>query len=153
MKITRAAEYAVRCVLYMARKGRDVLVTRYEVSEYADIPPKFLAKIAQDLARAHLISIKQGPKGGFVLSKDPEEITLLQVVEIMIGEIHLNDCTHNPKGCRASSACSVNQVWLQAKNQLRETLSAVTFSALMKKKSCILDQELVKPMGQVTGNE
>jgi len=142
LKITRAAEYAVRCVLYLAQKGEGVLVTRREVSACADVPSKFLAKIAQDLAKAHILEIRQGPKGGFVLLRDPQEITLLQVVEIMIGDISLNDCTYNPKGCKASSNCSVNQVWLAARDQLRKTLNDATFASLTREKSCIMDQNL-----------
>ena len=144
MKITRAAEYAVRCVLYLSQKGQGVLVTRLEVSECADIPAKFLAKIAQDLAKAHILEIRQGPKGGFVLLQDPQAITLLQVVEIMIGEIHLNDCTFNPKGCKSSSHCSVNRVWLTARTQLRRTLAAATFATLSQDKSCLLGPNLAE---------
>jgi len=116
------------------------LVTRREVSEFADVPTKFLAKIAQDLAKARILEIKQGPKGGFVLLRDPREVTLLQVVEIMIGDISLNDCTYNPKGCKASSSCSVNRVWITARDQLRKTLGDATFASLAQEKSCIIDR-------------
>jgi len=146
MKITRAAEYAVRCVLYLAMQGAGVLATRKEISDFADIPPKFLAKIAQELARAGVLEIRQGAKGGFVLLRDPKEITLLQVVEIMIGEIRLNDCTTNPKGCQASASCSVNRVWGVAREQLRKTLGAATFASLVAEKSCIMSHHSEFPL-------
>ena len=58
MRLTRAGEYAVRCMLYLCREGRGVLTNRQEIADSADIPAHFLAKIAQQLAKAGLIEIK-----------------------------------------------------------------------------------------------
>jgi Rrf2 family protein len=137
MRLTRAAEYAVRCMVYLAQQGKGVLAIRQEIASHADIPAHFLAKIAQDLARAGFIEIRQGARGGFVLLKDPKSITLLEVVETMIGEIYLNDCVANPGSCKASIGCSVNKVWMHAREQLRETLGQVTFDQLVKEGPCI----------------
>ncbi|MCL7487729.1 MAG: Rrf2 family transcriptional regulator [Desulfobulbaceae bacterium] len=137
MRLTRAAEYAIRCIIYLAKQGRGVLANKNDIAERAEIPPHFLAKIGQDLAKAGLIEIRQGAKGGFVLVKEPRDITLLEVVETMIGEIYLNDCVARPSGCNALSACGVHQVWIRARNQLRDTLRQATFDKLIKKKICI----------------
>ncbi len=137
MRLTRAGEYAVRCMIYLARKGKGVQVSKQEIAERADIPTHFLAKIAQDLARAHMITIKQGSKGGYSLLKDPADISLLEVVEVMIGEIYLNDCVGSPVTCKVSNSCSVHKVWEQARNQLRETLAKVNLAELSKNESCI----------------
>jgi Rrf2 family protein len=137
MRLTRAGEYAVRCMLYLAQKGVGVLAFKQEIAERAEIPAHFLAKIVQDLARAHLIEIRQGPKGGYALLKEPAEITLLEVVEVMIGEIYLNDCVSRPGTCSASSRCVVHRIWEDARNQLRQTLAGVTFAQLTDEGSCI----------------
>ncbi len=137
MRLTRAGEYAVRCMIYLSHKGVGVLVSKQEIAERADIPTHFLAKIAQDLARAHLIEIRQGPKGGYSLLKDPAEVSLLEVVEVMIGEIYLNDCVGRPETCPASKRCAVHKVWEDARDQLRETLAGVSFAQLSEKESCI----------------
>ena len=137
MRLTRAGEYAVRCILYLSKKGEGVLVSRKEITDHATIPGHFLAKIAQDLARAGIIEIRQGAKGGFRLLMDPEEITLLQVVETMIGEIFLNDCVIRPESCEASPDCAVHNVWIAARDQLRNTLGSVTFGQLIKQPVCI----------------
>lgn len=137
MRLTRAGEYAVRCMVYLAYKGKGFLVSKQEVAKKADIPPHFLAKIAQDLARANMINIKQGPKGGYSLLKEPEDISLLQVVEVMIGEIFLNECVGRPITCKVSTSCSVHKVWKAARTQLRETLDGVNLAELSKYESCI----------------
>jgi len=137
MRLTRAAEYAIRCVLYLSRQGQGVLVSRQEVAQQADIPAHFLAKIAQDLAKAGLIEIRQGARGGFVLRKHPAAISLLEVVETMIGEIHLNDCIARPDGCKASYHCAVHRVWQDARDQLRASLRQVSFEQLLADTSCL----------------
>ncbi len=137
MRLTRAGEYAVRCMVYLAHKGKGIQVSKQEIAEAADIPAHFLAKIAQDLARAGMIAIKQGPKGGYSMLKNPEEISLLEVVEVMIGEIFLNDCVGRPRTCRVSRQCSVHKVWEEARNQLRETLAKVNLADLSTSESCI----------------
>lgn len=137
MRLTRAAEYAIRCIIYLSQQGRGVLASKNDIAERAEVPPHFLAKIAQDLARAGFIEIRQGPRGGFVLLKEPKDITLLDVVETMIGEIYLNDCVARPSACNALTACGVHQVWIRARNQLRETLRQATFDQLLQKKICL----------------
>jgi Rrf2 family protein len=136
MRLTRAGEYAVRCTFCLAQKGQGVLVSRQEIADSGDIPTLFLAKIAQQLARAGIIEIQQGAKGGYRLLVHPDNLTLLDVVETIIGEIFLNDCVMRPESCHASAACAVNQVWIKARNQLRQTLREVTFGKLLRENSC-----------------
>jgi len=137
MRLTRAAEYAIRCMVYLAQQGRGVLTSRQEIADKADIPTHFLAKIAQDLARADLIEIRQGAGGGFVLAKNPAEISLLEVIETMIGEIYLNDCVARPGSCKITYDCAVHGVWMKAREQLRDTLRQVTFDQLITRSSCV----------------
>jgi Rrf2 family transcriptional regulator, iron-sulfur cluster assembly transcription factor len=136
MRITRAGEYAVRCILYMTAREKGLVIGRKEISESMDIPEQFLGKIAQQLARAGIMEIIQGAKGGYRLLKRPKEITLLDVVETVTGEIYLNDCLMNPGICSKSSSCTVNAVWEKAREQLRATLRAATFERLLKEESC-----------------
>jgi Rrf2 family protein len=109
-----------------------------------EIPNEFLGKIAQQLAKAGIIESVQGAKGGLRLLRDLEEITLLEVVEAVIGEIFLNDCILNPDSCEKSNTCAVHMVWEKARNQLRNTLKAATFSRLLAENTC-LDPFVVKP--------
>lgn len=137
MRLTRAGEYAVRCVLYLASRGVGVLCARKEIARHMDIPDQFLGKIAQQLARAGAIEIVQGARGGFRLVVPPEELTLLEVVEAVIGEIFLNDCVMRPESCNRSHACAVHCIWAKAKDQLRQTLQEATFARILRETSCM----------------
>jgi Rrf2 family protein len=136
MRLTRAGEYAVRCMMYLSCLGVNKVGSRLEIAQAMDIPAQFLGKIAQQLARAGYIEIIQGPKGGFRLLVPPEKVTLLGVIEAVIGEIFLNDCLMRPESCHRSPTCTVYQVWHKARRQLRQTLEQATFATLNAEPSC-----------------
>jgi len=144
MRLTRAGEYAVRCVMCLTSNGgTETVVSRQVVAACGDIPSHFLAKIAQQLSRAGIIEILQGARGGYRLLVPPQKLSLLDVIEAIIGEIFLNDCVIRPESCHASSSCAVNNVWMQARNQLRETLAQVTFAKLVEEESCCVLQNKI----------
>ena len=133
MRLTRAGEYAIRCVLYLAMHSDRALIGRKEIAEAMDVPAQFLGKVAQQLARAGIISIRQGSQGGYELARRPEDITLLAVIEAIDGEIFLNDCIHRPESCDRQVICSVHLVWDDARRQLRDTLGKATLADLAAK--------------------
>ncbi|MFH2066726.1 MAG: Rrf2 family transcriptional regulator [Pseudomonadota bacterium] len=137
MRLTRATEYSVRCILYLAQQDQGVIANRKEIAKAMEIPHQFLGKIAQNLAKQGIIEIVQGAKGGLRLKVPPERLTLLDVVEAEIGEIFLNDCVLRPDSCRRSPSCSVHKVWVKARDQLRDTLMKVTISSLLKEDTCM----------------
>ena len=136
MRLTRAGEYAVRCVLYLSGKEQGIVIPRREIAETMEIPGQFLGKIAQQLARESIIEIIQGPKGGFRLLVNPAQISLLEVVEAVVGEIFLNDCLMRPNACSRVNSCAVHQVWQKARTQLRQTLGSATFAELVEEDTC-----------------
>jgi len=133
MRLTRACEYAIRCVLFLSALEKGTVASKKEIAQAMDIPNQFLGKIAQQLSRSGILEIIQGPKGGFRLSISPEKLSLLDVIEAVMGEIFLNDCILRPDSCGMSFTCAVHNVWQKARNQLRETLRKATFSKLVQK--------------------
>ncbi|MHC1711501.1 MAG: Rrf2 family transcriptional regulator [Solidesulfovibrio sp.] len=135
MRLTRAGEYAIRCVLYMAMHRDSPIIGRKEIAEAMDIPAQFLGKVAQNLAKAGIIAIRQGAYGGYELVKRPEDISLLSLVEAIDGEIFLNDCIHRPDSCDRQTICSVHHVWEKARRQLRDTLDGTNLAELAEQES------------------
>jgi Rrf2 family iron-sulfur cluster assembly transcriptional regulator len=138
MRLTKAGEYAIRCALFLSFQGMGVVVSKKETARAMDIPDQFLGKIAQQLARTGIIEIVQGSKGGCRLLVHPGKLTLLDVVEAVIGEIYLNDCVVRPESCSRISACAIHQVWETARDQLRETLRQADFKGILADKNCTM---------------
>lgn len=140
MRLTKAGEYAIRCALFLSFQGVGVVAKKKEIAQTMDIPGQFLGKIAQQLARSGIIEIVQGARGGYRLLVPPERLTLLDVVEAVIGEIYLNDCVARPESCELLSACSVHRVWERATRQLRATLDQTNFKIIIDEKSCTMER-------------
>jgi Rrf2 family protein len=130
MQITRAAEYAIRGVLYLCQQPEGSVCLLSEISERQRIPPSFLSKIFQNLARAGIVASSRGTGGGFTLIKNPRDISLLDVVEAIEGQISLNMCLSNGQTCENRPTCAVHFVWREAQNHLLDLLKKKNFAEL-----------------------
>lgn len=84
--ITSQQIYALQALRCLAKSGIGEVIRRQDIAEKEGVPTYFLAKILQDLAKRGVLEIKQGSTGGPCLSKDPSEISVLEVLEICGGK-------------------------------------------------------------------
>lgn len=130
MQITRQADYATRAILYLARSGKGERITTSQVAKEQKIPSSFLAKIISQLAIAGLLNTARGTHGGITLGRDPENITLLEVVEAIDGPIQLNMCVGRDGVCPFEENCPIQRIWCDAQNELVTKLSNTNFRQL-----------------------
>lgn len=129
MLITRETDYALRCVLYLARTV-DKVASVGEISENMDIPKSFLAKILQRLVREGIVESSRGARGGFWLVKNPEHITILEVMTAMQGVTPINTCAIDKRRCRLSAKCSVHPIWREIRSEVERRLATQTIAGL-----------------------
>ena len=131
MQITRQADYAVRAVLHLAQiKNGDRAATSI-VAKEQHIPPSFLAKIISQLSIAGLLHTLRGAHGGISLARNPEQITLLQVIEAIDGPIQLKACVGREDVCTFEGNCAIRSVWCDAQNELITKLRNTNFAELI----------------------
>ena len=130
MQITRQADYAVRAVYYLTKLGPDSRAATSQIAEEQHIPPSFLAKIISQLSVAGLLHTSRGARGGVSLARDPEEISLLDVVEAIDGPILLNECVADDGACTFSEDCPMRPIWCDAQKHLVGKLESTSFSKL-----------------------
>ncbi len=131
MQITRQADYAVRAVTYLARLGADRRAATSQIAQEQQIPPSFLAKIVSQLSVAGLLNTSRGARGGVSLSRSPEEISILEVVEAIDGPIMLNECVSDDGACNFSSDCPIRPLWCEAQVDLVNKLRKTTFAKIL----------------------
>ena len=131
MNITRETDYAVRCVLYLA-KYADVISIVDDIAREMEIPKSFLAKILQKLAKAGIVKSTRGVKGGFRLAMEPSGISLLRVIEAIQGPLCLNVCLIDDKHCRRTSFCSVHPAWVEIQKTVEKELRSYDFGKFLK---------------------
>ncbi len=87
MKLTTRSEYALLALVYLARQEKGSYFSTQTIAEAQEIPAKFLEQLLLSLKRARLLLSAKGQKGGYMLAKTPEEITLAEVVRLFDGAL------------------------------------------------------------------
>ena len=126
MQITRQADYAVRAIMYLAQIGSEKKAATSQIAEEQDIPLSFLAKIIAQLSVAGLLQTMRGARGGVALARNPDDISLLEVVEAIDGPIQLNECVNGIHECQIEN-CPLRNVWRDAQEDLVGRLRKTTF--------------------------
>ncbi|HUJ10637.1 MAG TPA: Rrf2 family transcriptional regulator [Verrucomicrobiae bacterium] len=139
MQITRAGEYAIIGLSYLAKQPENRIVMIDEISETEGIPKSFLAKIFQSLAKTGIVRSNRGAGGGFSLARSAKEITLLQVLQCVEGVFALQKCVSEDPECVVSttriSNCTLCAVFGEAQNRVNEVFARTTLADLLNPKS------------------
>lgn len=132
MKLTRGGEYGIRGVLYLAQQDNGKVSMLSAIAKTQDVPPRFLAKIFQALAKAGVVKSHRGAKGGFSLARPAADITVRDVIEAVEGPLFLNTCVVGPGECAREEVCPIHSVWGEAQEKLMGVLANSNFEELAK---------------------
>ena len=133
MDITRKTDYALRMLAELVRHPGEVLSVRIAAEENG-VPYSFARSIQHDLVRAGLIESVRGSRGGMRLAVDPDETTLLAVIEAVQGEVLASDCDSvgDDNGlCPRMPSCPFNPVFCGASTLLRDYYASVALSDIV----------------------
>jgi Rrf2 family protein len=97
---------------------------------------KYLEQLIIPLKKANFIKSVRGPKGGHMLAKPPEKITVGDIVGILEGGISLSNCIENPEVCDRTTGCLTRGVWEEATKAMYDKLNSVTLSKMINESAC-----------------
>jgi Rrf2 family protein len=129
MNITRETDYAVRCVLCLSETPDEVVMVD-DIAVATSVSKAFLAKILQKLTKAGIVKSFRGVKGGFRLTRKPKDITLLDVIEAIEGEVSMNKCVVDQRFCELHETCTVHPVWVGIRSSVEDLLRGYNFEFL-----------------------
>ena len=133
MVITRATEYAIRTIIYLAQQPKDEIVLKKDICRTQDVTPAFLTKILQPLIKTGIVSSQRGVGGGFLLARDPEEINLLDILQAEEGQLKLNHCLVDEDVCQRDQHCSAHEVWHEAQQEMIKVLKKYNVAELVQR--------------------
>lgn len=131
MKITKACDYSLRLMVYLAADGGHRVVSIRELSRRITIPKSFLGNIVQKLSGAGLVETVKGVRGGLRLVHHPDDISALQVMEAVDGPIILSNC-QKPGGCHHNHYCDVSPLMDRVRRQLVHTLGETSIADMLE---------------------
>jgi Rrf2 family iron-sulfur cluster assembly transcriptional regulator len=131
MKFSTKSRYGTRLMLDMAEHYKQGPVQLGDIAKRQDISVKYLEQIIIPLKKEHYVRSVRGPKGGHVLAKAPEEITVGEIVALLEQGDSLTECSDNPEVCDRAPRCPTRYVWKEAARAMFARLSAITLADLM----------------------
>lgn len=141
MQITRATDYAVRVIIYLATLPPDTRVAVPDLARGIQAPESFVSKILQQLALRGMVISHRGTGGGFQLAVEPESVSLLEVVEMVEGPLQINLCLPGETSCSRKSWCGAHPIWSEAQDALKKVLAGVSIAKLAQDSATNLAKE------------
>jgi Rrf2 family protein len=129
--VTRAADYALRATLALACHPPGTRLCLNELADECDVPPAYLYKILQSMARSGLLTPHRGITGGYELTPRARDSSVLDVVRAVNGLPLLNTCVLSG-ACHRTPACPAHPVWKQAQESMREVLAGTRIADLAR---------------------
>ena len=126
----KKGDYSVRAMLALARAYGDGRRKAREIARMMDIPVRYLPQIMAPLVQVGLVHATAGPDGGYELTREPDAITLLEVVETAEGPIAGDHCLLEGGPCDWAQVCPVHETWTRAHSALAGELRRTTFGEL-----------------------
>ena len=135
MKVSTRGDYACRALLSLALHGLERPTSVKEIAERTALPQPYLEQILLALKGAGLVRSKRGVGGGYVLSRDPETITLAEIVSAVDGPIVLGDfgLPHENGACDHEGQCVLLAVWADVGGHMRDHLSAHSLAEMVSR--------------------
>ena len=135
--ITAGVEYGLHCLLWLTSSPGAPLSSR-DLADFQGISPSFVAKVFPKLEKAGIVTASEGIKGGYLLAKQPQDITVLDVVDAIEGRKPLFDCQEirsrcavyreRPPSWATKGVCAIHAVMLRAEKAMRDSLASQTLA-------------------------
>ncbi|MCX6091129.1 MAG: Rrf2 family transcriptional regulator [Candidatus Atribacteria bacterium] len=132
MKISTRVRYGLRLLVDLAEHTGVKPVKLREVSERQEISLNYLRQLIMPLEANGMVRSIRGNRGGYVLGKSPEQVSLLEVMNLLDGPVDLVDCVKEKKLCGMADTCPTRSVWIELSQNMETTLSRKTLKDLLR---------------------
>ncbi|MEW6364834.1 MAG: Rrf2 family transcriptional regulator [Acidobacteriota bacterium] len=132
MRLSTRPRYALRLMIEVARTaGTEETMSLATVAEQTHLSRGYLEQLTVALRAHRLLRGVCGKGGGFSLARSPEEITVRDVIESVLGPINIVECVENPSICAKSARCECRVVYLLINKRITEALDEFTLADLL----------------------
>ena len=111
-----------------------------EISERQEVTVPYLEQILGTLRRSGLISSVRGPGGGYLLSRDPEEVSIGDILKELEGPVAITSCLDPEEGCSRVDSCVTHMLWRSLGEKIEGFLGTITLADLLRDESLLKKQ-------------
>lgn len=135
MRVTTWGEYGLIVSLHLAKRAGQGPVAARELAETERLPHDYVEQILLRLRRAGLVSSVRGAHGGYALAREPEAVTVrdvLQASEHVTFEVNCEAHPVDDRRCSPSNACAIRPVWRLLEQRINEVLGGIALADLLR---------------------
>ena len=133
MNISTKGRYGLRTLMDIASHQASGPVNLQAISERQGLSAKYLWQIVNSLKTAGLVRGTRGPKGGYVLVRDPASISLLDIIQTLEGPVSLVECVDDPSFCSRQDSCVACSVWNEVSQAIRSALQGISLAEILRR--------------------
>ncbi len=131
LRVTRLTDYATVVLTVLAAEPGRVL-SAAELAERAGLEAPTVSKVLKPLAQAGLLEAFRGAHGGYRLSRPPEDISLIAIVEAMEGPLAMTECSLDDASCGIASQCAARANWRRINDIVADALRGVSLAQMLE---------------------
>ena len=135
MKISTKGRYAVRVMLDLAVHNTGECIKVKEIAKRQGISEKYLEQIIAILNKAGYVKSIRGAQGGYMLDKDPKDISAGDILRTLEGDLTPIDCaafTGDTSTCSGTKFCVTKTVWKRINDSVQQAVDSITLQELME---------------------
>jgi len=131
LRLSKLTDYATVILSVMAKQSTNVHAA-IEIAAVTGIALPTVSKILKLLVNAKVLISTRGAKGGYALARNPEEITVADVISALEGPIALTECSISQQGCEQAAGCDIRGNWNLINQVIHNALESVTLADMIK---------------------
>lgn len=130
IRLTKITDYGIVLLTHIARRGWNLMYNTRDLAQETHIPLPMVSKILKALTREGILVSHRGVKGGYSLSRPPEDISVADIVMAMEGPIGITECTGGDSHCDLEYACPVSRNWQRINRTILGALRSIALSEM-----------------------
>ena len=138
MKLSTKSRYGIRAVIEIAKSYGAQPAKRKIVAGNQEISDSYLENILIVLKNNRIIDTTRGVNGGYILSRPPKEITILEIVDALEGPLDLVECLGLKTTCSKTESCAARTIWKELSDSWKSILGHLTLQDMIEREEALL---------------
>jgi len=131
--VSTKGRYGLRLLLDIALHQDGGAVNLNDIASRQRISSKYLWQVINPLKAGGIVRVTRGARGGYVLARPAERITLCDVLDLLEGPMLMTECAGGPGRCEHEAGCITREIWTELTATIRKTLCGYTLADIVER--------------------
>jgi Rrf2 family protein len=131
MKLSTKGRYGLKAMFELSITQNNGPVSLKVIAKNQNISDQYLEQLFSSLKKAGLVKSVRGAQGGYLLNKEPKDITVGEILTVLEGPVSLSECVIDEDVCKNSNVCVTKSVWEKIKKGIEDVIDSITLQDMI----------------------